>query len=641
MGDIDPRHARDLGMSRPITRRDFFDGVVVAAIGTVAATGHPAGGRPAQEPGGDAFPPRRTGLRGDTADSLAVPHALRDGRFWEHAGDPEPTGESYDLVVVGGGVSGVSAAYEWLRHEPRARVLILDNHDELGGQARRTEFRPPGRGGALIGRAGARSLTAPAMWTPEGKDLLARLGVTVRRLRRHVDEGLHPGLGMHEGVMCDRETFPVEGLHRLVPGVPPERWVNRLPIADEARRDLLALLTDPPDWWPGLPVEEKEERLAGLTYSAFLLDVCGAHPDVERFHRTLPSARWGYDTRAFGAIDAWASGYPGLQGLGLDPGKPSRFCSPTVKKDWGAADDDVPCLPEGVQALVRMMVGRMIPGFATATTVDGVTTAGYDYGRLDAPGNRVRFRLSSPVVSVRNDGDPDSATSATVGYFDGHRVRTVTAGAVVMACWSAVVPHVVGGLPDAQRTALAEAVKIPLLEATVQVRHWRAWRRAGVHRVRWTGAYWCLTELDRPVGAPGYDHPRDPGEPATVHLVAAPCRSELGPAGGAAAGRRALLRTPYDHLEYTIRDQLARLLGPGGFDPAADIEGVTVHRWGHGYAPEYCRPWHGFYPDGPFPADTARRRLGRVAIAGADSVPAARADAAVTAAYRAVAELLA
>ncbi|MEU8104292.1 NAD(P)-binding protein [Nonomuraea muscovyensis] len=643
MGDIDPRHARDLGMSRPISRRDFFDGVAVAAIGpavgTVAATGHAAGRRraPAQE--GDAFPPRRTGLRGDTADSLAVPHALRDGRFWEHAGDPEPTGEHYDLVVVGGGVSGVSAAYEWLRHEPRARVLILDNHDEIGGQARRAEFRPPGRKGALIGQGGSRVLASPATWTPEGKDLLARLGVQVKRLRRHVDEGLYPGLGLHEGVMCDRETFPVEGLHRMVPGTPPERWTGRLPLADQARRDLLRLVTNPPDWWPELPVEEKEERLAGMTYSDFLMDVCGVHPDVELFHRTLPNARWGYDARAFGAIDAWGCGYPGFQGLGLDPDKPSRFCSPTVKKEW-AGDQDVPCLPEGLQALVRMMVGRMIPGFATATTMDGVTTARYDYGRLDVPGNRVRFRLSSPVVSVRNDGDPGDATSATVAYFDGHRVRTVGAGAVVMACWAVVVPHVVQDLPEAQRAALSETVKIPLLEATVQVRDWRAWRRAGVHRVRWTGAYWCLSELGQPVGAPDYDCPRDPGEPITVHLVATPCQSELGPARGAAAGRRALLRTPYGHLEYTIRDQLARLLGPGGFDPAADIEAVTVHRWGHGYAPEYCRPWHDFYPDGPFPADTARRRFGRIAIAGSDAVPAARTDAAVTAAYRAVAELL-
>ncbi|WP_240196840.1 NAD(P)-binding protein [Nonomuraea lactucae] len=658
MSDIDPRLARDLGMRRPISRRDFFDGVAVAA--GAAAAGAVAGQPPVRSashgtgegPEEAVFPPRLTGLRGNTADALSVPHALRDGRFWDFAGDAEPTGENYDLVVVGGGLSGVSAACEWLRHEPRARVLILDNHDEIGGHARRVEFRPAGRPGPLIGQGGSRSIDSPSVWTPEGKDLLDRLGIVTRTLRGYHDEGLYPGLGLHEGVMCDRETFALDTLVRFAPGTPPERWVNRLPVADQARRDLLRLWADPPDWFPELSREEKEERLAGLTYSAFLLDVCGAHPEVERFYRTAPSARWGYDTRSFGAIDAWGSGdYPGFQGLGLDAGKPSRFCSPTLKKEWGAPDrEDLHCFPEGVQALVRIMVGRMIPGFATsaspgadgsatAATMDGVTTAAYDYGRLDHPANRVRFRLSSPVVSVRNDGDPGSASTATVAYFDGHRVRTVRAGSVVLACWNAVIPYLVPDLPGQQVRALREAVKTPMLEATVQVRDWRAWRRAGVHRTRWTGAYWCLAELDHPLSTPGYECPKDPGEPINVHLVATPCRSELGPVRGAVAGRRALLRTPYNHLEYTVRDQLARLLGSAGFDPAADIEAITVNRWGHGYAPEYCRPWYGFYPDGPFPADAARRPFGRIAIANSDSVPAARADAAITAAYRAVADL--
>lgn len=642
MSDINPRHARDLGMSRPISRRDFFDGVAVTAGAAAAGavTGHSPGPGSAARAGheAEAYPPLLTGLRGNTAEAMSVPHALRDGRFWEYAGDPMPTGETYDLVVVGGGLSGVSAAYEWLRHEPRARVLILDNHDEIGGHARRVEFRPRGRGGPLIGAGGSRAVEAPSMWTPEGKDLLARLGVETATLRGHHADELYPGLGMYEGVMCDRETYALDRLVRLAPGTPPLEWAHRLPMADQARHDLLRLCADPPDWFPRLSPEEKEERLAGLTYSAFLLDVCGAHPDVERFYRTAPSARWGYDTRAFGAIDAWGSGgYPGFQGLGLDAGKPSRYCSPTLKKEWGARDREGRCFPDGVHALVRLMVGRMIPGFVPqeGATAAGVTAAACDYAALDRPGNRVRFRLSSPVVSVRDEG----AGPVTVGYFDGHQVRAVHAGSVVLACWHSVIPYLVPGLPADQARALREAVKIPVVQASVQVRHWRAWRRAGVHRVRWTGAYWCLSELDPPVSVPGYDCPADPDEPIGVHLVATPCRSELGPARGSAAGRLALLRTPYNHLEYTIRDQLARLLGSGGFDPEADIEAVTVHRWGHGYAPEYCRPWHGFYPDGPFPADLARRPFGRVAIANSDAVPAARADAAVTAAYRAVAHL--
>ncbi|MFI6790974.1 NAD(P)-binding protein [Nonomuraea sp. NPDC050383] len=653
MGDIDPRRARDLGMDRLISRRDFFDGVAVtagaAAVGAVTGIpllrgGHGGGGpeRPAEIP----YPPALTGLRGDDPDALSVPHALRDGRFWEHAGAPHPTGEAYDLVVVGGGVSGVAAAHEWLRRDPGARVLILDNHDEIGGHARRNEFRGGGRPGPLIGPGGSPSLGSPEAWTPEGKELLALLGVEPDTLAGYTDRTLYPGLGLRRGVMCDKETFGHDRLVRFEAGVQAEEWVSRLPIDERARQDLVMLYTDPPDWLAGLSREEKEGRLAELTYSAFLLEVCGVHPDVERFCRTMPSARWGYGADSFGAIDAWGTArhwdYPGFQGLGLGRGKPSRFNSPTVRKEWDAG---APLrFPEGNQALVRMLVGRMIPGFAGSTSADGVTAASYDYDRLDRPGNRVRFRLSSPVVSVRNDGDPrgadpEAASTATVGYFDGYRLRTVSAGAVVLACWHTVIPYLVPELPEDQLRALRAAVKTPVLHATVRLRDWRAWHAAGLRAVRWTGAYWCQTELGRPVSTPGYQSPRDPSEPILAHLVAAPCRSELGPVRGAAAGRQALLKTSYEHLEFTVRDQLTRLLEPHGFDPAADIEAVTVNRWGHGYAPEYRRPWHDFYPDGPFPAEAARRPFGRIAIANADAVPGAGFDAAVTAAHRAVSEL--
>ncbi|MFD0890535.1 hypothetical protein ACFQ08_38835, partial [Streptosporangium algeriense] len=298
--------------------------------------------------------------------------------------------------------------------------------------------------------------------------------------------------GAREGVFCDRETF---GVDRLVPtGADPRRWIAELPVAAGARTDLLTLHLDPPDWLPGLTPEDKQRRLAHLTYSGFLGEVCGVHPDVLRFVRTMPSDEWGYGADAFGAIDAWGCGYPGFQGLGLDRSKPSVYNSPSVIRHW-EAPGEVLLFPEGNQALVRMMVGRMVPGFATSVEPERVTTARFDYDRLDLPGNRVRVRLSSPVVSVANDGDPATAATATVGYFDGDRVRTVRATGVIMACWNMMIPYLVAGLPPEQERALRAAVKVPMLYATVQLRDWRAWRAAGVSRVRFTGAYWSVAEL--------------------------------------------------------------------------------------------------------------------------------------------------
>jgi spermidine dehydrogenase len=215
------------------------------------------------------------------------------------------------------------------------------------------------------------------------------------------------------------------------------------------------------------------------------------------------------------------------------------------------------------------------------------------------PPSQARLRPSSPVVSVRQGSE-----SVTVAYFDGHRIRTVEAGAVIMACWGAVIPYLVPELPEEQRRALRQAVRLPVLEATVRLRGGQA--RTG--RTRWTGAYWCLTEPD----------------PEGLRLLATPCRSELGAVAGAAAGREELLGTPYSRLEHSVRDQVVRLLGQG-----AEIEAVTVYRWGHGRAMAY----------GGFPAEQARRRFGRIAIAGSDSEPEAGGEAAVVAARRAVREL--
>ncbi|MEV7008775.1 NAD(P)-binding protein [Streptosporangium sp. NPDC051022] len=654
--EISPRRAGELGMNRPISRRDFFDGV--AAVAGAAALGsfsHRVGGdvpgpvgapgtRPPEILSETCHPPVMTGLRGDTAETLGVPHALRDNRFWRHAGPPEPTGERYDLVVVGGGISGVGAAHRWLESAPDARILILDDHDDFGGHARRNEFHPAGRRGPLIGYGGSRSIEAPSAWTPEGRDLLGKLGVRVRELGGRLDRGLYAGLGMHEGVFCDRETFGSDRLVVPLPGGGDARWIAELPVAEQARKDLLMLYGSPPDWFPGLSDGEKKGRLAGMTYAGFLRDVCRVHPDVLRFVQTMPNDEWGYGSDALGAIDAWAGAdghrYPGFRGLGLDGSAPSAYNSPGVIRRWGAEEPYVCRFPEGNQALVRMMLGRMIPGFASAVDMEGVTTARFDYGRLDLPGNRVRVRLSSPVVSAANDGDPSTATGATVGYFDGERVRTVRAANVIMACWNMVIPYLVDELPPEQKRALRAAVKVPLLYATVQLRGWEAWRRTGVRRARFTGAYWCVAELPHPVGIGDYRCPADPGEPITAHLVHTPAVAGMSPAEGSVAGRRALLGTPYAALEYGIREQLTRLLGPGGFDPARDIQAITVNRWGHGYAPEYATPWNlDFYPHGPFPAELARRRSGRIAIANSDSVPAASADAAITAAYRAVLEL--
>src|SRR5262249_15753982 len=151
-----------LGMNRRITRRDFLNGVAVG-IGALGYAGLPGFASSLQnvplsgDDSGYSYPPALMGMRGSVPGSYDVPHALRDGNFWETAGNPTDTHETYDLVVVGGGISGLAAAYFYRKYAGAAsRILILDNNDDFGGHARRNEFCVAGR--LLLSNGGAQSI---------------------------------------------------------------------------------------------------------------------------------------------------------------------------------------------------------------------------------------------------------------------------------------------------------------------------------------------------------------------------------------------------------------------------------------------------------------------------------------------------
>ncbi len=144
---------RDLGMHRRITRRDFINGVAIPVGGALVlprwADAFPQA--PASPQAADYYPPTETGMRGSHDGSWEVGHRMRDQRGWDLSGARD-TGERYDLVIVGGGISGLAAAHFFTTHVGReARVLVLDNHDDFGGHAKRNEFHYNGRILALYG----------------------------------------------------------------------------------------------------------------------------------------------------------------------------------------------------------------------------------------------------------------------------------------------------------------------------------------------------------------------------------------------------------------------------------------------------------------------------------------------------------
>jgi spermidine dehydrogenase len=221
------------------------------------------------------------------------------------------------------------------------------------------------------------------------------------------------------------------------------------------------------------------------------------------------------------------------------------------------------------------------------------------------------------------------------------RVRSAEAGHCVLACPSMMIPHLVPELPEAQKAALADCVRAPLVYTKVALRDWRAFAALGVHEVYAPMAFHSRVKLDYPVSLGGYRHPRSPEEPIGLHLVHVPLAPHQGLTAREQfrAGRARLLEMSFADFEAPTMDQLDRMLGGAGFRSEREIAAITVNRWSHGYAYAANSLYDPAPEPGAEPFVLARRPIGNVTIASSDAAWDAYAHAAIDQAARAVAEL--
>ncbi len=625
------RRDRDLGMDRSITRRDFLNGVGVA-VGTSLFSSSVARAMGLLAP--DRYPPAMTGLRGSHDGSWEVAHSMREGQAWEDGVD---TGESYDLVVVGGGISGLSAAYFYRKAlGDGARILVLDNHDDFGGHAKRNEFTHEGR--TFIGYGGTQSIDTPASYSPEASGLLKELAIDTQRFYQAFDQELYSSLKLSSGTFFDRETF---GEDRLVVRARGGSWADfaaAAPLQSDARKDLARLYEEPIDYMPGLSEGEKKKKLAKTSYLAFLRDFAKVHSQIAQYLASRTHSLYGMGIDGVPALDCWGLGYPGFQGMGLSRGDDPNLSATAKPKP------DEPYIfhfPDGNASIARLLVRSLIRDSAPGSTMEDIVTAKMDYGKIDSAGSKVRVRLSSTGVRVKHRGNPESASDVDVIYVREGRAERVRGSHVVMGCWNAVVPHLCPEIPKEQRDALAYGPKVPLVYTNVFIRNWTSFQKLGVSNVYSPSGYHTGVTLDFPVSLGKYHHPRSPEEPMVLHLTRTPCSPGGSSREQHAAGRYDLLSTTFETFEREIRSQLTRTLGAGGFDAAKDVLGITVNRWPHGYAYEYNSLWDPEFPKGQAPYEIARRPFGRIHIANSDAGAYAYTNAAIDQAYRAVQEIVA
>jgi len=613
-------------MKRNITRRDFLNGTQVAIGASLLTPWTEIFGAGASKfsLGSDYYPPAKIGLRGSHDGSWETMHARVAGSKWP-AG---PIEEDYDLVVVGGGISGLSAAHFYRQERPSARILVLDNHDDFGGHAKRNEFQVDGK--TRIAYGGTESIDTPSSYADVSKALLTDIGIDLQRFYQYYDQDLYDKMDLSYAIAFDQHTY---GKQKLVTGYGSRPWQEfaaETPMRSKAQADLVRAFTDERDYLPGMSREEKVAKLSKMSYRSYLRDYVKVDEQVLEMYQ-----RWGMSYWCVGMDEV-----PAIDILGYTDGGGLPGLEHTLPRIGGRGSEPyIFHFPDGNASVARLLVRSLIPEALPGSTMEDSVTARLDYSVLDQDGAPLRIRLNSTAVNITHTAD---SKAVDVTYVHSGNSHTVRAKKCIMACYNSAIPYICPDLPEKQRAGLAYNVKVPLTYTKVMVPSWRAFADLGVRFVYYTNDFYKQVELDYPVSVGDYSFGSDPGQPMALHMCHVPYFDDIQGPEQWRAGRRRVLETPFSTFEYHVRDQLDQALSGAGFDADRDITAITVNRWAHGYAYSPDLLWE---PDYASEADKpwiiGRQPFGRISIANSDAGAASNTDSAISQGHRAMQEALA
>jgi spermidine dehydrogenase len=616
-------------MDREITRRDFLHDVSLASLGLTLGGGVSAGEIVAgSEIAAEFYPPVRTGMRGSHPGAFEVAHAL--ARTGEPFPQPRDLDEAYDLVVVGGGISGLAAAHYYRKSfGADSRILILENHDDFGGHAKRNEFHQGGQ--MRLAWGGTMNLEYP-MFSDTANALLEELGVDIETLLQGYEFEYGSGPKGGPSIFFDAESFGRNVLvsdfsFRADPGANPDAKIDRFPISEASRDSLKAFYARRENLFEGLPETEVEAILSGISYTDFLRQYGGLTDEAADLFIQTTHGYWGVGADSLSAAECIDAGLPIMHLLGQSESSGSNNDN---------AGGNVAMFPDGNASIARLLVASLVPAAAPRSHANNIAMAKFDYGQLDQAASPVRLRLSSTVVNVSNR---EQGTSVT--YVDQDGTWRVQSRHTVLACYHAIIPYLCPELPEAQKAAQSYQVKRPLILTNVLLRDSRAFDELGISGAycpgRLHGAVWQV----KGVNTAGYRHDWADQGPVPVMFwgSVAPPDSSVPVKEQHRASRARLLGMSFADFEREVRTVLQDMLGPAGFDAKEEILAITVNRWPHGYAYDYLDLWDPEWPDGQAPHEIARRPFGNIAIANSDAGADAYTHIAIDQASRAVKDL--
>jgi spermidine dehydrogenase len=612
-----------------ITRRNFINGSAIA-LGTTAL---PSSLALALSEGGVAYPPSLTGLRGNHPGSNTQAHA----RAWStnfSAGHVVNAEEFYDLVVVGAGLSGLAAAFFYRqKFGPEKKILILDNHDDFGGHAKRNEHIIDGR--QLITYGGSQTLVEPREAPEAVKALFEGVGIDLNRFDTGFNQGFYSDHGLGATTYFNAKQFgrdtvvrhPFGNYYNYIEGLPgaaisDEEAVAQTPLSERGQQQLLHVLKS------GLhslnvSADELPEYIKTHNYFDYLIQTLGVD-DPQVLHMARHSA-----------ID-WSDASAEL--LTIEKAKEAGALGFAPVKVYDESHPYIHHFPDGNAGVARALVKYLVPSVAEGSNAESLISAKFDYSQLDRPAHPSRIRLNSTVVDVHHTDKEAGTERVSIHYMQGDQAYKIAANNVVMACHNAMVPHIVSDLPPAQATALSEQLKSPLVYTSVGLRNWRAFKEQGIGLAMSPGNMHQTLFIDFPVSLGGYRHTEGPDAPCVIQMISCPYGEQPGISAKEQyrEARYRMLGTPFSAYEAEVREHLSGMLSSEHFDFDRDVASLTVNRWAHGYTvADREDPAAG--PGGS--VTVGRQPHGHITIANSDSAPEADAIAAMEMGYRAVTEL--
>ena len=612
-------------MNESISRRDFLNGALVAGAGILLRGQLPATDSLADAWNGYGGIGDYRHSNGNTYDVMTTAHAMRDGKFERSIASAIDTGEMYDLVSVGGGISGLAAAVFFQKNKG-GRCLVLDNHPIFGGEAKRNEFRVDGH--TLVAHQASAIYLVPQKggYTDRVYDLI---GMDRRALDYQQWRGPSPEMPLGQSTYEEPRNYgfyfgPQFGKR---PGVwvidPWGRKLEGAPLSDAVKAELMRWRTIDDDGpRPQTEGDAVSRQLDAITLEDHLM---------ARHHISRDTVRDFLSPVEGG-------------GYGLGPDALSAYCAYAIETEFPGDGDTTlgdQMFPDGNSGFARLMVKTLIPdAFAGPRTVEAVWRNRVHFDALDRARQPTRIRLSATVVRVEHAGDPASAPHVVITYVKGKRLFRVRARSVVMAGGNWTSKHIVRDLPVSHREAYAQFYRSPCLMANVAVRNWRFLYKMGMSGCRWfegLGNYLSVRKM-AVIGNDSRSIGPDSPTVLTIKVLFAQPGLPIGEQGS--RGRAQLLGTSFAQYERAFREQLGDMFAPGGFDPRRDIAGIILNRWGHAYV----NPQPGFFfgVDGkPAARDVLRDRPhGRIAFANTDLAGAMDHRNSIREADRAVRQLI-